>query len=85
MEHILAKIRGTNLAEVENTLKRNFLKHAAEGIFLEHLWKNQERNDEIFFLFRTLHAGNTRQWMQTSLVGNGNGFPQPEITFLEGK
>ena len=88
MAHILAKLKGVQFSEVEKTLKNNFLQHAAQGLFLEHLWKNQERNDEILFLFRTLNLDKAKQFMDNMhlLAGRENpGTSLPEMTFLEGK
>ena len=88
MAHILAKIKGAQLAEIEKALKNDFLKHAAEGLFLEHLWRNQEKSDEIVFLFRTTNLEKAREFMDrthTEAVMENPEINLPEMIFLEGK
>jgi hypothetical protein len=85
--HLLAKLHGVNYSEIEKSLKADFLKHAAEGIFLEHLWQNNENGDEILFLFRIMNMDRAKKFlnsMHLEAIKADPGVVLPEMTFLEG-
>ena len=87
MLHLLAKLHGAHYADIEKSLKADFMKHAAEGIFLEHLWKNRENEDEVLFLFRTMNLERAKKYLnQANLeaIKSNPGAEVPEFTFLEG-
>ena len=85
--HLLAKLQGVNYSEIEKSLKADFLKHAAEGIFLEHLWQNNEKEDEILFLFRIMNMDRAKKYlndMNLQAIRSNPAVELPEMTFLEG-
>jgi hypothetical protein len=87
MSHILAKINGVKIQEVERMLKADFLTNAAEGIFLEHLWQNTENQQQVFFLFRSLNLTRAKEFMNHMYKEARKEDPDvllPEVTFLEG-
>lgn len=51
MAHILNKIHAPFEA-VREQLKADKDAHAAQGMYLEHLWKNVDNPEEVYFLFR---------------------------------
>ena len=88
MSHILAKIKGARLADVENRLRQDFLQHAEQGMFLEHLWQNKENSNEVYFLLRTLDLDRARQfiaWAHATAKKENPDAATPEMTFLEGQ
>ena len=85
--HLLAKLHGVNYSEIEKSLKADVLKHAAEGIFLEHLWQNNENEDEILFLFRIMNLDRAKKFlndMNLQAIKANPTVELPEMTFLEG-
>ena len=52
MAHILNKITGAPLEAVRKQLEIDKASHAAQGMYLEHLWTNADNPNEVFFLFR---------------------------------
>jgi hypothetical protein len=87
MSHILAKLNGARLADVESRLRKDFLQHAEHGMFLEHLWQNKENSNEVFFLFRTLDLERARRFIRSTqgqADKENSGSATPEMTFLEG-
>ena len=88
MDHILAKIRGVPFTEIQHTLKNDFLEHASQGLFLEHLWQNQEQSDEVFCLFRTIDLEKARRFIDNKRERENRepaGLRAQEMVFLEGK
>ena len=87
MSHILAKLNGVRITEIEKKLKDDFLRHAAEGLFLEHVWQNTENQNEVLFLFRTKDLNRAKQFMDHAHAEALKDDPNvnlPEMKFLEG-
>lgn len=51
MAHILNKMTAP-IEAVKKQLEVDKESHAAQGMYLEHLWVNDDNPDEVFFLFR---------------------------------
>ena len=52
MAHILNKLDGVKLDDIKRQLKMDAESHAEQGMYLEHLWRNADNPDEVYFLFR---------------------------------
>ena len=63
MPHMLARLRGVKLEMIGSVLKHDKPEHAREGLYLEHLWQNDDDPEEVFFLFRTEDLNHTRQFI----------------------
>jgi len=87
MSHLLAKMHGAHFPDSEKSLKAVFLEHTAEGIFLEHLWKNREHEDEVLFPFRTMNLERAKKYLNKvnmEAIKKDPAVELPEFTFLEG-
>jgi len=52
MSHLLARLRGVKYENIREILLNDAKDHAKEGLFLEHLWQNDDDQEEVLFLFR---------------------------------
>lgn len=52
MGHILNKLTGAPLEAVKEQLAKDAAYHAEQGMYLEHVWTNVDKPEEVFFLFR---------------------------------
>jgi hypothetical protein len=87
MAHILACLRGAPLANVKQQLEKDAVSHAAQGMVLEHLWKNAEDPEEVLFLFRVDSLEHCRQRMKKTHAQarlENPDVPLPQLTFLQG-
>ncbi|MBN2731460.1 MAG: hypothetical protein JXR26_03420 [Balneolaceae bacterium] len=86
MPHILNKITGVKLEDIKNQLETDAAGHAEHGMYLEHLWRNADDPDEIFFLFRVNDLGYCKNLMQEIYREARDEDPNikmPEKIFLE--
>ncbi len=88
MSHVLAKLKGVKLADIEKALKEDAKVHANEGLFLEHLWQNDDDENEVLFLFRADDLSHAKHYIKKvhskALVENPD-VNLPQMVFLEGK
>jgi hypothetical protein len=63
MAHMLARLRGIRLEDIAAVLKADAPHHAREGLYLEHLWQNDDDSGEILFLFRVDDLKHARQFI----------------------
>jgi hypothetical protein len=85
MAHVLAKLTGVKLADVKRQLEKDAEAHAAQGMYLEHLWKNADSPDEVLFLFRVDDLDHCMQLMNTTHAQARQQDPNaklPQMTFL---
>ena len=85
-QHILAKLTDVKFADIKQILKNNAPKHAEQGLFLEHLWKNADDSGEIMFLFRTNNLSKAKEFINSSHQQALKDDPQaelPAMIFLE--
>lgn len=86
MPHILNKITGVKFEDIKKQLKTDAAAHAEHGMYLEHLWRNADDPDEIFFLFRVNDLGYCKNLMQEIYREARDEDPNikmPEKIFLE--
>lgn len=53
MGHILGRLSGIKLEVLKDLLLKDAEFHRSEGLYLEYIWKNDDKQDEVLFLFRT--------------------------------
>jgi len=58
---MLARLRNVKLAVVKRRLAADAPEHAADGLFVEHLWQNIDDPDEVLFLFRVTDPDQARE------------------------
>ena len=63
MAHVLAKLTGAKLTDVQRQLESDAAAHAEQGMVLEHLWKNADDPEEILFLFQVENLDHCMQRM----------------------
>ena len=88
LDHILARIRGVKLEDIEGMLKADAEKHAEQGLVLRHLWHNMDDPSEILFIFATADLNRARKFIETTQIQTRNRDPNanlPKITFLKGE
>jgi hypothetical protein len=85
MAHILARLNGVKPEGVKKILKADAAKHAAEGLYLEHVWQNVDEPEEVFFLFLTTDLHHAKQFIDrihTQERNDNPGVNLPHMTFL---
>lgn len=85
MAHVLAKLSGVPLLNIQTQLKKDAAAHAAQGMTLAHLWQNAEKPDEVLFLFRVEDLDRCRAHMKeihAQARQQQPDIPLPELVFL---
>jgi hypothetical protein len=86
MAHVLAKLVDVNFDEFKKKLMADAEENEKQGLFLEHLWRNVENYDEIFFLFRVHDLDQAmkliKQLHKEAILENPD-ITLPALTFLE--
>lgn len=86
MAHMLAKLKGVLFHDIDLILKADAVRHAKEGLFLEHLWQNDENPNEVLFLFRVEDLDQARNFIKRV---HGEALKEnpyanlPQITYLK--
>jgi hypothetical protein len=86
MPHILARLKGVNLEDIKKALEADAPQHAEQGLFLEHLWQNDDDSEEIVFLFRIENIGKAKEFINkvhTEAIAKNPQANLPYMTFLE--
>ena len=85
MPHILNRVKDANIEEVKSQLSRDADAHAAQGIFLEHLWQNHDDPSEALFLFRVDDLSHCKRLIERRYADMREHDPSanlPETMFL---
>lgn len=86
MPHLLATLRNTPFETIKDILEKDKAFHAVQGMYLEHLWKNIDDQDEVLFLFKIDNIENTKSLIQKlhseTLFHNPEAI-LPKMTYLE--
>ncbi len=88
MAHILARLRGVKVTDIQNILTAEASKHAEHGLYLKHIWQNTDDQNEVLFIFRTTDLNHAREFIETTHTKALKENPQanlPQMTFLEEK
>ncbi|MFM2284841.1 MAG: hypothetical protein RLZZ543_338 [Bacteroidota bacterium] len=86
MSHVLARLRGIQLEDLELVLMADAAEHAERGMNLEHLWRNADDAEEVLFLFSAEDLDKARAYINEMLGQAMSAFPDlptPSITFLQ--
>jgi hypothetical protein len=87
MDHILAKLRNVKLEDIKKILTDDAAYHATEGLYLEHIWQNDEDADEVLFLFRVDDLKKGKKFIDRVHSGALKENPDanlPKMTYLKG-
>ena len=85
MAHVLARLRGVKLDEIELVLLSDAAEHAERGMTLEHLWQNADDQEEVLFLFQADDLNQAREYiaeLHEQAKKALPGMPLPVILFL---
>jgi hypothetical protein len=80
MPHILARLKGVDLEDIEKVLKADAPQHA------EHLWQNADDSEEVVFLFRIENLIKAKEFINkvhTEALAKNPQANLPYMTFLE--
>ena len=61
MPHILNKLTDVDFNAVKKQLETDPPSHAEQGMYLEHLWRNADEPNEVYFLFRVDDLAHCKQ------------------------
>jgi hypothetical protein len=64
MPHLLATLKNTPFETIREVLEKDKEFHKSQGMYLEHLWKNTDDENEVLFLFRIDDIENTKILIQ---------------------
>lgn len=64
MPHLLATLKNTPFETIREVLEKDKEFHKLQGMYLEHLWKNVDDENEVLFLFRIDDIENTKILIQ---------------------
>lgn len=60
MPHLLAKLKNVPIAVIREILEKDKVFHAENNMFLEYLWENADKENEVLFLFRIKDIDETK-------------------------
>ncbi len=86
MAHVLARLGGVKLDEIELVLLSDAAEHAERGMTLEHLWQNADDENEVLFLFQAEFLDQARAYIAELHEQAKKAFPDmplPVIVFLQ--
>ena len=86
MAHLLAKLQGAKFSEIRKALKADAAKHNEQGLHLEYVWRNADKQEEVYFIFRSDNLIRARQFIRDTHNAARKANPSvnlPEIIFLE--
>ena len=85
MPHVLNRLKEVKFDDVRTQLQMDAEAHAGQGIYLEHLWQNQDDPTEVFFLFRVDDLDHCKRLIERRHANIREHDPSvalPETTFL---
>jgi hypothetical protein len=88
MAHVLATLRGVKFEDVKNMLRTESSKHAEQGMYLKHIWKNMDDSSEVLFIFQTNDLEHARKYIEAVHTQALKENPQvnlPQMIFLNDK
>jgi hypothetical protein len=88
MAHMLARLRNVPIDIIAPVLKADVGAHSKEGLYLEHLWQNDDDANEVLFLFRVDDLNHARQFIDRVHAEARTENPKvnlPTMTFLAEK
>lgn len=86
MAHVLARIKGIRFEELREYLLQEAASHAAQGLYLEHLWRNADDVGESMYLYRTTDLKLARRTIfaiHNEMIAENPGAALPLVTFLQ--
>lgn len=86
MSHVLNKLTGVNFGAFKAQLEQDAAEHAKQGMHLEHIWRNADNPEEIYFLFRVEDLEQHRTMMNklhSEARAKNPDIVLPEKLFLE--
>lgn len=86
MPHLLATLRNTPFEIIKDVLEKDKAFHAVQGMYLEHLWKNVDDENEVLFLFKIDNIENTKSLIQklhSETLSHNPDAILPKMTYLE--
>ncbi|AIC16577.1 hypothetical protein [Nitrososphaera viennensis] len=88
MAHVLAKLRGAKFEDIKSVLKADVLKHAEQGLYLKHVWRNADDSNEVLFIFQTNDLTRARKYIESihaQALKENPSVNLPQMTFLDDK
>ncbi|MNJ94633.1 hypothetical protein D3C87_123350 [compost metagenome] len=86
MAHVLARLHGVKYRDIKRKLQEDAPANGAQGLYLEHIWRNEDDNEEVVFLLRTTDLKQARQWLLKVHMETLDQNPRailPVMTFLQ--
>jgi hypothetical protein len=86
MPHILAHLTSVDFDLVKKTLQEHAPMHAKQGLHLEHVWRNADKKDDVYFLFRVDDLGEAKKFVQKTHAEARKNDPNaklPAMIFLK--
>ena len=85
MSHVLARISGVKIDALKQRLEADAALHAEQGLTLEHIWHDEDSEEDVLFLFRSKDLDVARQFIEQTHTEALKGDPDanlPHMTYL---
>lgn len=85
MGHLLARISGVNIGELKKRLDADAVLHGEHGLILEHIWHDEDSEEDVIFLFRSTDLDHARQFIEQTHAEALHHDPDanlPHMTYL---
>ena len=86
MPHLLAKLQNAPIEIIREVLEKDKAFHNSQGMYLEHLWQNDDKADEVLFLFRIDDIEKTKALihkLHSETLAQNPEANLPEMTYLK--
>jgi hypothetical protein len=86
MPYLLARLNNTPFEVIKEVLEIDKIYHASQGMYLEHLWKNADDENQVLFLFRIESVENTKELinkLHSEALEQNPEVNLPTMTYLE--
>ena len=86
MPHILTRLQNVQFEDIKLMLKEHAPIHAEQGMYVEHIWQNDDNSNEVIFLFRVDDLNKAKKFIKNvhrqALKENPHA-NLPQMTFLD--
>ena len=85
MSHVLARISGVNIDALKQRLEADAALHAKQGLTLEHIWHDEDSEEDVLFVFRSTDLDVARQFIEqnhTEALKQDPDANLPHMTYL---
>ena len=86
MSHLLSTLQNVSLDSIKDILEKDKEFHKSQGMYLEYLWQNTDKENEVLFLFKIDSVEKTKiliQKLHSEALAQNPEANLPTMTYLK--